>query len=64
MGTPIKSVLKIQAETLRKERARAAEKKAKEAPVKMLLPMVGLIFPVIFIVLLGPAALSIMDAFK
>lgn len=63
MGSSIKSVLKTQANTLRISRGRRAMKKAKEAPVKMLIPMSCLIFPVIFIVLLGPAALSIMEAF-
>lgn len=61
MGSSIKSVLKAQAETLRAERGRRAAKKAKEAPVKMLIPMVLLIFPVIFIILLGPAILNIME---
>lgn len=51
MGTSIKTVLKTQSESLRVSRARRAAKKAKEAPIKMLLPMVGLIFPVIFIIL-------------
>jgi tight adherence protein C len=63
LGTPIKSVLKSQAEMLRAERTRRAEKKAKEAPVKMLIPMVIFIFPVIFIILLGPAALTVMEVF-
>lgn len=63
MGTSIKSVLRVQADSLRVERKRRASKKAKEAPVKMLLPMVLLIFPVIFIILLGPAALNIMEVF-
>lgn len=61
MGTSINKVLKIQAERLRIERARRASKKAKEAPVKMLIPMILFIFPVIFIVLLGPAMMNIMD---
>lgn len=40
-----------------------AEEKALKAPVTMLIPMVLFIFPVIFIVLLGPAALNIMEMF-
>jgi tight adherence protein C len=64
LGTPIKSVLKSQAEMLRAERTRRAEKKAKEAPVKMLIPMVIFIFPVIFIVLLGPAAMTVWEVFS
>jgi tight adherence protein C len=61
MGSSIKSVLRAQSEMLRVARGRRAAKKAKEAPIKMLIPMVLLIFPVIFIILLGPAILNIMD---
>lgn len=61
LGTSIQTVLRSQAEVLRNERKRTAARKAKEAPVKMLIPMVLFVFPVIFIVLLGPAALNIMD---
>lgn len=63
LGISVKSVLKVQAENLRKERRQRAEEKALKAPVKMLLPMVMFIFPVIFIVLLGPAVLNIMEVF-
>lgn len=63
LGISIKSVLKVQAENLRKERKQRAEEKALKAPVTMLVPMVLFIFPVIFIVLLGPAVLNIMDVF-
>lgn len=63
LGISIKSVLKIQAENLRKERRQRAEEKALKAPVTMLVPMVLFIFPVIFIVLLGPAVLNIIDVF-
>lgn len=63
LGISIKSVLKIQAENLRKDRRQRAEEKALKAPVTMLVPMVLFIFPVIFIVLLGPAVLNIIDVF-
>ena len=63
LGISIKSVLKVQAENLRKDRKMRAEEKALKAPVTMLVPMVLFIFPVIFIVLLGPAILNIMDIF-
>lgn len=62
MGISIKSVLKVQAESLRKDRRRRAEEKALKAPVIMLVPMVMFIFPIIFIILLGPAVLNIMEA--
>lgn len=63
LGISIKSVLKVQAENLRKERKQRAEEKALKAPVTMLVPMVLFIFPVIFIILLGPAVLNIMEVF-
>jgi tight adherence protein C len=63
LGISIKSVLKVQSENLRKERSQRAEEKALKAPVKMLVPMVVFIFPVIFIILLGPAVVNIMDVF-
>ncbi len=39
------------------------QEKAAKAPIKMMLPTVGFIFPVIFIILLGPAAMSLIAAF-
>jgi tight adherence protein C len=47
---------------MRLKRRQRAEKKAHEAPVKMLIPMAFLIFPSIYIVLLGPAALTVMNS--
>ena len=47
---------------MRVKRRQRAEKKAHEAPVKMLIPMVFLIFPSIYIVLLGPAALILLNS--
>lgn len=61
MGISIKSVLRVQSDNLREARRQRAEEKALKAPTKMLLPMVGFIFPVIFIVLLGPAVMNIME---
>lgn len=61
LGVSIRSVLKVQSEALRAERQRRAEEKALKAPVTMLIPMVIFIFPVIFIVLLGPAAMNIIE---
>ncbi len=64
MGTPIKQVLKTQAEQLRLSRKQYAQEKGMKASVKMLLPMVGFIFPVIFIILLGPTVIRVIDTFK
>jgi tight adherence protein C len=54
-------VLRIQAEQMRLRRRQYAEELAHQAPVKMLLPMIGFIFPSIFIVLLTPAIITIMN---
>ena len=64
MGTPIKQVLKTQAEQLRLSRKQYAQEKGMKASVKMLLPMVAFIFPVIFIILLGPTIIRVIDTFK
>jgi len=63
-GTSSGKVLRVYSETLRKQRRQKAEKVAATLPVKMLLPLGLFIFPAIFLVILGPAAMSIMAMFK
>lgn len=60
LGVSMAKILRIQADQMRMRRRQLAEEKAHQAPVKMLLPMVGFIFPSIFIVLMTPAVLRIM----
>lgn len=60
LGVGIGKILRIQSDQMRVRRRQRAEEKAHQAPVKMLFPMVFLIFPSIFIVLLGPAAFQVM----
>lgn len=55
LGISIAKVLRIQSEQMRIKRRQRAEEKAHQAPVKMLIPMTFLIFPSIWIVILGPA---------
>lgn len=64
LGVSIKSVLEVQAERLRTERKQMIQAKAAKAPVKIMLPTVAFIFPVIFIILLGPAVVNLIATFK
>jgi tight adherence protein C len=59
-GTGVGKILRIQADDMRRRRRQRAQEKAAQATLKMMLPMVGCIFPTLWIVLLGPAALILM----
>jgi tight adherence protein C len=63
-GTSTSRVLRITAETLRRKRRYDAEKRAATAPIKMIIPMALLIFPALFVVILGPAVMKIVGAFS
>ena len=60
MGTSLGKVLRIQSTQLRINRTHRAEKLANEAPVKMLLPLIGCIFPTVFLVLFGPIVYRVL----
>lgn len=64
LGVSIGNVLRLQAEQMRVKRKQQVEEKAMKAPVKMLIPMVLFIFPTIFLILLGPSIIQMMEAFK
>jgi tight adherence protein C len=60
LGVSMARVLRVQSDAMRIKRRQRAEENAQRAPVKMLLPMVFLIFPTIVMILLGPAVLQII----
>jgi tight adherence protein C len=62
LGVSMSRVLRIQADQMRMRRRQRAEEKARQAPVKMMIPLVFLIFPSILIVLLGPAGLILVTS--
>ncbi|MDL1895724.1 type II secretion system F family protein [Anaerolineae bacterium CFX7] len=60
LGISIGKVLRIQSEQMRIKRRQRAEEKANQAPIKMLIPLAFLVFPSIFIILLGPTVVIFM----
>jgi tight adherence protein C len=64
LGLPIGSVLREQSVQMRLIRRQRAEEKAQKVPVKILFPMLLCIFPALFIVIIGPGAIQMMDAFS
>lgn len=63
LGVSIAKVLRIQSEQMRVRRRQRAEEQAHKAPILMMIPMVFLIFPATYIVILGPAIPKMMSAF-
>ena len=64
LGIPIGRVLKTQSTEMRNKRRQWAREKAAKLPVKMLFPLIGFVFPSILVVIMGPAASGISQAFK
>jgi tight adherence protein C len=62
LGVSISKILRVQSDQMRVKRRQRAEEKAHQAPIKMMIPMVLLIFPSIWIVLLGPSIIIIKNS--
>ncbi len=62
-GISVGRVLRVQAHYLRQKRSQEAEERAAKTPVKLLFPLILFIFPSLFVVLVGPAAISIIESF-
>lgn len=63
-GIPVGQVLRVQSSEIRVKRRQWAEEKAQQVPVKILVPLIFCILPCLFIVVLGPAGISIMNSFS
>ncbi|MDQ0351307.1 tight adherence protein C [Alkalibacillus filiformis] len=63
LGVGMVQILRVQSEEVRQRRKQRAEEAAMKAPIKMMFPLVLFIFPTIFIVLLGPAVIQILEVF-
>ena len=62
-GTSIARAVRVYADSLRTKRRQRAEQAAQKAAVKLLVPLALFLFPTLFIIILGPAALNLMDTF-
>lgn len=61
LGVSMAKVMRIQSDAMRLKRRQRAEEQARQAPVKMMFPLVFFIFPTILVILLGPALITIRD---
>ncbi|WP_417688019.1 type II secretion system F family protein [Roseibium sp.] len=63
-GTPVGQAIRVMSDDNREQRMQEAEKKAASLPPKLTVPMIVFFLPVLFVVIMGPAVMQVMDAFK
>jgi tight adherence protein C len=63
-GTPMATTLRVISQENRDQRMTAAEKKAAALPPQLTVPMILFFLPVLFVVILGPAVIKVMQEFK
>ena len=64
MGVPIARLLRVQATEMRRRQRQGAQERAAQASSRMVFPMVGCIFPVLWVVLLGPAIIQVLSSLR
>ncbi|HKW69812.1 MAG TPA: type II secretion system F family protein [Candidatus Dormibacteraeota bacterium] len=64
MGVPIARLLRVQATEMRRRQRQGAQERAAQAASRMVFPMVGCIFPVLWVVLLGPAIIQVLKSLR
>ena len=64
LGIPVAQVLRVQSREIRTKRRQRAEEKAQKVAIKILIPLIFCILPCLFIAVIGPAGLSMLEAFS
>ena len=63
LGIPVATVLRVQSGEMRVKRRQRAETKAQQVPVKITVPLIFCILPCLFMAVMGPAVLTVLDGF-
>lgn len=61
LGVSVSTVLRVQAQDLRERRRQRAEEHARQVPIKLMFPLILFVFPAVFVIILGPAAIQLIS---